>query len=299
MSKIINLPNLLFVFTVISIFLPGKREVSPPYVFLAVVLILFIIFQIKFKDKNNRNATKDVASVCFSLLLIWEIATTKLNIANQVLIPTPEEVFMVFITTWKLMWTGFLSSMALLFSGFLLALTLGISGGLFVGWNPRLRKVVFPISKAISTVPALVYTPYVVAIMPTFTAASIFVVFSGIFWSTFMNQINYVGSIDKRIVDSAKALNVKTIPMLFKVILPFTLPRNIDLLAVSLSVSFMTLTAAEMIGANSGMGYFVRKFCDYADYPKVIAGIIFIGLVVTFLNILIDKIKKNLVKWNY
>ena len=299
MNRLLNLPNLLFILTVTSIFVPGKRETVSPYAFLAVVIILWIAFQIKLNNETHRDATKDVANVIFFILLIWELTVTKLNFANQVLVPSPEEVFMVFISTRKLMWKGFLSSMSLLFAGFFLALSLGISGGLIVGWNPRLRKVVFPVSKAISTVPALVYTPYVVAIMPTFTAASIFVVFSGIFWSTFMNQINYVGSIDKRIIDSARALNVKTVPMLFKVILPFTLPRNIDLLAVSLSISFMTLTAAEMIGANSGMGYFVRKFCDYADYPKVIAGIIFIGLVVTFLNIVIDKIKKSLVKWHY
>lgn len=299
MKKFFNIPTLFFILTVIAIFIPGKKEVPAPYVFLAVVVFSWLFFQFKLRDRDNQGSIKDVATFLSLIFLIWEVVVTKLNIANPVLVPAPEEVFIVFINNWKLMWSGFLSSMFLLFSGFLLALSLGISGGLFVGWNPRLRKAVFPIAKAISTVPALVYTPYVVAIMPTFTAASVFVVFSGIFWSTFMNQINYVGAIDKRVIDSAKVLNVSTPTMLFKVILPFTLPRNIDLLAVSLSVSFMTLTAAEMIGANSGMGYFVRKFCDYADYPKVIAGIIFIGIVVTFLNLVIDAIKKVLVKWSY
>lgn len=55
----------------------------------------------------------------------------------------------------------------------------------------------------------------------------------------------------------------------------------------------------EPLDADSGMGYYVRYSLNYANYTKVIAGIIFIGLVVTCLNTLIDITKKHLIKWNY
>lgn len=61
----------------------------------------------------------------------------------------------------------------------------------------------------------------------------------------------------------------------------------------------MTLTAAEMIGADSGMGYYVRVALNYANYTKAIAGIIFIGVVVTSLNIIIGLLKKKFVTWDY
>jgi len=299
MKKIINLPTLLFIILVGSILWPSLINKSAPWAFLTLVVALYVIFQFGIHRDKDPRARIDSASILFIVLLIWEILATKLNFRNQVLVPTPEEVFNVFIDSRLLMWKGFARSMSLLLAGFSLALGLGITGGLMVGWNPRLRQVFFPLTKALSTVPALVYIPYVVAIMPTFASASIFVVFCGIFFSTFMNQINYVVSIDQRLIDSAKVLNLKTSTMLFKVVLPFTLPRNIDLLAVSLSISFMTLTAAEMIGANAGLGYFVRKFCDYADYARVIAGIIFIGIIVSFLNLGIDLLRKKVVKWHY
>jgi NitT/TauT family transport system permease protein len=54
-----------------------------------------------------------------------------------------------------------------------------------------------------------------------------------------------------------------------------------------------------MIGANAGMGYYVRVSLNYADYNKAIAGIIFIGIVVSVLNGIINLIKKKFVKWEY
>jgi NitT/TauT family transport system permease protein len=61
----------------------------------------------------------------------------------------------------------------------------------------------------------------------------------------------------------------------------------------------MTLTAAELIGADSGMGFYVRSALSYANYTKAIAGIIFIGVVVTGLNAIVNLIKKRFVNWDY
>lgn len=156
-----------------------------------------------------------------------------------------------------------------------------------------------PIARVINTIPPLVYTPYVVAVMPTFRAASIFVIFSAVFWPTFMSMVSRVGNIDKKILDSAKSMGLSTFEMLFEIFIPYSLPEIISRLSTSLTSAMLCLTGAEMLGANSGMGYFVKKYSDYADYTKVIAGIIFIGLVVSVLNVLVQYLEKKIIKWDY
>jgi NitT/TauT family transport system permease protein len=59
----------------------------------------------------------------------------------------------------------------------------------------------------------------------------------------------------------------------------------------------MVLTAAELIGATSGLGWFVKYYADFADYTRVVAGIILIGVVVTILNKLLSTVEKMLIKW--
>ena len=53
-----------------------------------------------------------------------------------------------------------------------------------------------------------------------------------------------------------------------------------------------------MIGATSGLGYFVRYYADFADYTRVIAGIILIGIVVSALNYGIAELERKVVRWH-
>ena len=75
------------------------------------------------------------------------------------------------------------------------------------------------------------------------------------------------------------------------------IPVVIGGLRVSLSTSFMILVIAEMMGATSGLGYFIKNYADFANYTNVIAGIILAGVVVTILNGVITLIQKKFVKW--
>jgi len=61
--------------------------------------------------------------------------------------------------------------------------------------------------------------------------------------------------------------------MLFQVILPATLPSIISGATVGLVMSFILLTAAEMIGATSGLGWYVKYFSDFADYSELLQGL--------------------------
>jgi NitT/TauT family transport system permease protein len=293
----------LFAVLTALIFLPWKLTdritISEPYAFFAAVVLSYIYFQFKITKESARRTANDVGTIIFGFLCIWELVVTKFDLLPYVFVPSPENVFAVYVKDREIIFKGFARSMFLLLTGFSSSIFVGVSLGIAVGWIPRMRLAIFPIAKAISTVPALIYSSYIVVIMPTFTSASILVIFCGTFWSIFMNMINRVGTVDQRIINTAKILNVKTRTMLFNVILPYTLPRIINDLTVSLSISVMTLTVAEMIGASSGMGFYVRRSLDYANYNQAFAGIFFIAVVITVLNVFIAILRKNLIKWNY
>ena len=59
----------------------------------------------------------------------------------------------------------------------------------------------------------------------------------------------------------------------------------------------MLLTAAELIGATEGLGWYVKNFSDFADYGRVIVGILFIGIVVTSLMWLFNKLERRLLRY--
>jgi NitT/TauT family transport system permease protein len=302
---VLNLANLFFVLTLLCFLFPSKYAtgmrigLKSPLVFAIVLVLIELRFIFSLRKKSKSQAAKDITGFVFIVAFIWELVVSRLNLLPYVFVPALENVFYVFVQDYALIIAGFFSSMYLLLVGMTTSIVIAVILGTLVGWNPRLTKAIYPIAKAVSTVPPLIYTPYVVLIMPTFRMASIFVIFLTNFWSTFMGAINNTAFVEKRIINSARVLNLSTPIILFKIIIPFNLPRIINGLPIHLASALMTLTAAEMLGADSGMGFYVRMSLNFANYTKAISGIFFIGLVVTALNAVINFAKKKLIKWNY
>ena len=297
-SRPIVLVHLLFVLLMVQVALPGKNETASPLLFLCAAALAELICLWHIVRRKNARAAGDIGAALFLLFNVWELWATVLGQAHPILVPTPEAVFQVFWDQRQLMLRGIGSSLSLLAIGFSIALPLGALLGMLAGWSPRLRGFLVPIARVLSPVPAIIYAPYLIALMPSFRSASALVIILGIFWPTFLQTVGRTAGLDHHILDSARVLCLSDREMVFQIFLPALLPGLISGLRVSLSTSFMLLTLAEMMWAASGLGYFIKNFADYANYTNVIAGILLVALVVTALNGLVTLLERKAVRWS-
>lgn len=287
------LPHLLFLVLVFLILQPSVEGTKSYTAFLIIVIAVEAALLVNRKKK----AAIDIGIIVFAALILWEYITAKVGVKDAMLYPAPENVFNIFVTDYEKILEGVGSSLRLMGLAFALALFFGVGLGLIVGLSDRLSSTVMPIVRVISPIPPIIYSPYAVALLPSFRAASIFVITMTIFWSIFMNMVLSVRQIDRKIMDSARTLNLNQSSMILHVLLPYSLPGIINSVSVSVSTSFLVLTAAEMIGATSGLGWYIKYNADFANFTKVIAGIFVIGVVVTVLNALISLVKRLLIRW--
>lgn len=297
-SRPIFAVHILFALLLMSMYLPGNAgsKASPVCMTAACVMVELIVIICLVRGKKSCTAG-DIGTVVFLLLLIWQIYTTRLGRGHIILAPTPEAVFTVFYTLRSRMLSGILSSLSLLAAGFGIALPAGTVLGLLAGWNTRLRASLVPIARVLSPIPAIIYAPYLIAIMPSFHSASATVLIIGIFWPTFLQMVARVNSLDRRTVDSARVLGLKQLELMWEVLLPWVAPGILSGLHNSLSSAFMLLTLAEMMGAHSGLGYFIRNYADYANYTNVLAGILLVAVVITALNRAVSVLEKRVARW--
>ena len=287
------LPHLLFLVLVFLILQPSVEGTKSYTAFLIIVIAVEAALLANWKKK----AAIDIGIIVFVALILWEYITAKVGVKDAMLYPAPENVFNIFVTDYEKILEGVGSSLRLMGLAFALALFFGVGLGLIVGLSDRLSSTVMPIVRVISPIPPIIYSPYAVALLPSFRAASIFVITMTIFWSIFMNMVLSVRQSDRKIMDSARTLNLNQSSMILHVLLPYSLPGIINSVSVSVSTSFLVLTAAEMIGATSGLGWYIKYNADFANFTKVIAGIFVIGVVVTVLNALISLVKRLLIRW--
>lgn len=259
----------------------------------AVVIILSFLI----KKKESLSLTLDIFGFIYVFLTVWTLATAKFDLLNDLLFPAPGKVIAQFAEDKTVILTNIKSSVGIIIQGFLLAAVAAIPLGLLIGLNARLGNAASYLTKFFSSIPPIVYIPYGIALLPTFRSVSVFVIFLASFWPIFAGTMSGVLNVDKRTVDSAKVLNVKKPAMLTSVILPASLPQIFLGCNQGLSVSFILLTSAEMIGARDGMGYYVKYYSDFGDYTRTITGLIVIGVVVIAVTFLFNRFQQYLLRW--
>ena len=235
--------------------------------------------------------------IWIGLLLAWTLAAIYFPLGDNPLLPSPLVTARALVESLPELWAGTVSSLTILVPGFGLATVLGVVSGLAVGTSPRLQRIFLPFARVAGPVPPTVYIPYAIAILPTFKLSAIFVVFIGAFWPIFQNAVSGAHTLEQRYRDNARILGLRGIEFQRRVVFPAALPHIFSGMAVGLSFSFILLTVAELFGANAGLGRFVQYYADFADYPKMVAGILYTGLVTFLAMTVLDRVRRRALFW--
>lgn len=305
MKRVFNVPffiaHVLAVILVRFVFLPGEREVSDNIPFLAAIVLIEALYMIQliFRGavQRKKNSISEIMIMVYGILLCWELGTTQYNRLNVLLFPSPENVFLVFKDNYKEMAINALYSLELLAVGFVGGIFLGTFVGILVGWVRKLREIFHPVFKVLAPIPPMIISPYVIVIMPTFRSASVILVMFTVFLFVILGTIETVTTIDRNILDSARALNLNAFTMMKDILLPYVMPGVVSQLKINMILGFMMLMFAETLGAKYGLGHWVHVNHMYMNYTGLIAGFIEIGVLVVIINRVIGEIQKKAIRW--
>lgn len=293
---------LLVALVLVIVLVPNeRRNVDPAFALLTAIGIaeaLYIAALVAGRKKDPiPEGSSDIISFVWVLMLLWEIFGPKLGIAHAVLLPSPENVFYVFVEHGGELAMNVVFSLQLLLTGFFFGTLFGVILGVICGWIPRLRAMFYPIANVFAPIPSVVFTPFLVILMPSYRAAAIMVILLGVFWPQFLNMILRVSSLPPAIVDNTRVLKVSSFTMITKIILPYIVPDVLKGLRVSLTTGFLMLMYAESFGAKSGIGYWISNANVFANYANIYAGIITCGITVTVLNYGSAWLQRTFTKW--
>jgi len=245
------------------------------------------------------NIFKGKESLFFALglVLLWQAAAHFSTGQHHFLFPSPTVTAKALWVSLPELLKGTWYSFLILIPGYLLAVFAGILWGILVGTTGWLQRSFSPFAKVAAPIPPTIYIPYAIALLSTFRTSAIFVIFIGAFWPVFLNTASGAAAVPARYRDDAHILGLSKAEYLWRVVLPSSLPQSFSGMGVGLALSFILLTVAELFGASAGLGRFVQYYADFADYPKMVAGIVYTGLI-TFVSMgLLDKIKHRALFW--
>lgn len=241
----------------------------------------------------------NMGAICIGIFFIvsYWLLTDIFKILDPFLFAGLNKVLPAFSAHIDKLLLGLWSSLLLLVPAYFLAVVLGIGLGVVIGLLAPLRKNLTPHINGFSAIPVTLLTPFAIHIFPSFYSASVCIIFLGAFWPILGTTITGVVTIDKRYLESAATLEIYGFERMFKIILPAAAPTIFAGCSIALKFSFILLTVSEMFGATSGMGYFVQYYSDFARFDMVLAGFLFMAVILIVIMTVFDLIKNRALAW--
>ncbi|MDZ4782611.1 MAG: nitrate ABC transporter permease [Planctomycetia bacterium] len=186
------------------------------------------------------------------------------------------------------------NSLILVAQGYTLAIVVGTPLGFILGMSKLFTKCFDPLIQILRPVSPLAWLPLGLILFQKSQPAAIFTIAICSMWPTVMNTAVGVRAIPQDYLNVARVLRLSRWTMLWKVLLPATLPYMFTGFRLSLGIAWLVIVAAEMLTGVPGVGGFLWQEYNSLIYEHIILSILTIGLVGFLLDRLMSVVERRL-----
>ena len=254
-------------------------------------------FEKNIRTERARTFWRSIAG--FAVVLgAWQLLAT-IGWINAVLLPSPLRVVETFAELLKdgTLMRHVAASIERVLVGFMLAAVVGLTFGVILGWFRTLSDFAKPVFEALRPIPPIAWTPIAILWFGIGNAPSYFLVFIGAVFPVFVNTFAAVRNIDRTQINAALCLGANPRMVIFDVLIPASLPVIFPGLRIALGVGWMCVVAAELIAAQSGLGYMIQQSRVLLQTQQVVTGMIAIGMIGFAMNSLMTLLERRLIPW--
>lgn len=232
------------------------------------------------------------------LLIAWE-ASARTGALNANLFPPPTRILTAMIDMARigLLWNDVRDSVTRVSVGFTIATVVGVLIGALLGRAQRIAPIVMPVLEILRPIAPIAWIPIAILWFGLGDKPAWFLIFYGAFFPIFTNTYLGVRSVQPIHVQAAQSLGVGRSLFVRKVLFPAALPYILAGMRIGLGMAWMCVIGAELIAAQSGLGYMIQLARTMLETEKVFAGMIIIGVIGFGMNFFMSWVERKLTPW--
>jgi ABC-type nitrate/sulfonate/bicarbonate transport system permease component len=173
------------------------------------------------------------------------------------------------------------------------AAVVGVGLGLAMGAWPPLDRALSPLVNSVRAVSGIAWIPIAVVWFGVSEPLPVFIIFYGALFPFVLNAQLGIRSVDDRLVHAARSLGASRPRVALRVILPATVPYLLTGARVALGLAWMSIIAAELLGAPTGLGFSIQYARMLQQTPRMLAWILWVGAV----GYALDASMRGAVRW--
>lgn len=232
------------------------------------------------------------------ILALWELGS-RTGVIGALILPAPSvagQALWELVENGKL-WIHLGASLQRLVGGWLLGTVAGLAVGFAIGLFSLARAGLVPLVSAIFPIPKIALLPLFIIWFGIGEGSKLATIFFGTFFPTVIATYGGVDGVDRGLIRMGQSFGLKWRSIVLKIVLPGALPAILSGFRISASIAIILLVAAEMIGAEHGVGAYILLAGNLMATDQLIAGVAILSVMGLCVAWLIGRAERWLLRW--
>ena len=243
----------------------------------------------------------DAGRVTISLLGVvaawWAFAVS--GTISQDLFPTPGMVWTAAVELYDdgVLISDLKISITRAAIGFTIGSTTGILIGLLTARVTLFSYALGPFLTLLRPIPAIALVPIAIVWFGIGEGSKYFVISYTVFLAVWLNTHHGAAHVAGTYIKASRSLGANKFREFFEVVVPAAAPHIVVGLRLGSALAFLSLVAAELSGASSGIGFRLQDARQFIRTDRMFVGLIELGLLGAALDMVFVYISNKLVHW--
>ena len=251
--------------------------------------------------RRHQLLTWSIGSV-LSVLGLWA-GVSNLGLVDPNLLPTPQSMVTETMALLKngyqgqSLWSHIWASLFRTLTGFAVGAVLGTPLGLLSGFSRVMGAIFSPLMAFIRPIPPIAFIPMAVLYFGLGETGKIVLIAFTAFNYAFINAQAGAAHVPTAYYRAAASMGLTKLQILLRIVLVAAVPQIFTGLKVAMALSWAVVVAAELVGAQVGLGFMISDAAQLFRIPVVFIGVALIGIIGLILNGTLTGMENRFVHW--
>jgi len=178
---------------------------------------------------------------------------------------------------------------------------LGSLGGLAIGVAMGIfsiaRAIGLPVTAALFPIPKIALLPLLILWFGIGEPSKVATIALGVLFPTVIATYTAIDGVPRNLIRMAQSFGVPPAAVVWKVAMPGALPGILAGFRITSSIALILVVAAEMIGADHGIGAFILAAGNLMQTDQLLAGVAMLSLLGLTISYLLGWLERRALRW--
>ncbi|MEB3349141.1 MAG: ABC transporter permease [Cyanobacteriota bacterium] len=232
------------------------------------------------------------------VLALWWLITGSGSV-NKLFLPAPQAVWQAGQQQWSsgMLLQDAVASTRRVFLGFALSAGLALPVGIAMGSNAVICRLLEPLMGLIRYMPAPAFIPLLIIYFGLDELPKVLLIFIGTFFFNTLMIMDAVKFVPRELIETARTLGGRTLPILVRVVAPFIAPQVLDAYRINMASAWNLVIVAELVAATEGLGKRISLAQRFLRTDEIFLGLIVIGLIGLLIDLGFRLLMRRACRW--